>query len=60
MKKIVSLFLCTLMLLSSFSIITVSANETVELSTSQPQSGITGDCKWSFDENTGIFNVSGK
>ena len=60
MRKIISLILSVLMILSSFSIITtISAKETNVASTGAANSGTTGDCKWSFDEDTGTLTISG-
>ena len=60
MKKTVSIILSILMILSSFSVIaSVSAKETNVSSTGESYSGTTGDCKWSFDEDTGTLTISG-
>ena len=61
MKKSLSVILSILMILSSFSIITtVSAKETNVSSTGESYLGTTGDCTWSFDEDAGIFTISGQ
>lgn len=60
MKKIISIILSVLMILSSFSILSlVSAKENNMISSGDAYSGTTGDCTWKFDEDTGIFTVSG-
>ena len=60
MKKTISIILSVLMILSSFSVIaSVSAKETNVSSTGESYSGTTGDCKWSFDEDTETLTISG-
>ena len=60
MKKTISIILSILMILSSFSVIaSVSAKETNVSHTGESYSGTTGDCKWSFDEDTGTLTISG-
>ena len=60
MKKTISIILSVLMILSSFSVIaSVSAKETNVSSTGESYSGTTGDCKWSFDEDTRTLTISG-
>ena len=60
MRKTISLILSVLMILSSFSIITtISAKETNVASTRADNSGMTGDCTWSFDESTETLTISG-
>ena len=61
MKKSLSVILSILMILSSFSIITtVSAKETNVVLTGDIYSDKTGDCTWSFDEDTCTFTISGQ
>ena len=59
MEKTLSLLLSVLIILSSFSIITVSANEIDKDSVSSDYSGITGDCTWTFDDSKGTLTISG-
>ena len=60
MKKTISLILSVLMILSSFSIITtISAKETNVASTGAANSGTTGDCTWTFDDDTETLTISG-
>lgn len=60
MKKLISIILSVLMILSSFSVMSlVSAKETNVASTGAANSGTTGDCTWSFDESAGTLTISG-
>ena len=61
MKKIISLVLSALMIVSSFSVMSlVSAKETNVVSSGDAYSGTTGDCTWNFDEDTGTLTISGE
>ena len=60
MKKIISIILSVLMILSSFSILSlVSAKENNMISSGDAYSGTTGDCTWSYDEDTETLTISG-
>ena len=61
MKKAISLILTVLMIVSSFSVMSlVSAKETNIVSSGNAYSGTTGDCTWNFDEDTGTLTISGE
>lgn len=59
-KKLISILLSVAMVVTAFSTLPiVSALETNDSSVSSDNSGITGDCTWTFDESTGILTISG-
>ena len=61
MKKAISLILTVLMIVSSFSVMSlVSAKETNVVSSGDAYSRTTGDCTWNFDEDTGTLTISGE
>ena len=53
MKKMISIILSVLMMVSVFGVVTVSASTTDE------KSGDSLDCKWTFDETNGTLTISG-
>lgn len=60
MKKTISLILTMLMIVSSFSVMSlVSAKETNVVSSGDAYSGTTGDCTWTYDEDTETLTISG-
>ena len=60
MKKLLSVFISLLIILSSFSIIiSVSAKETNMDLTGESSSGKTGYCNWNFDSDTGTLRIYG-
>ena len=60
MKKTISLILTVLMIVSSFSVMSlVSAKETNVVSSGDTYSGTTGDCTWTYDEDTETLTISG-
>lgn len=53
MKKMISIILSVLMMVSVFGVVTVSASTTSE------KSGNSLNCKWSFNEKSGTLTISG-
>lgn len=53
MKKMISIILSVLMMVSVFGVVTVSASTTNE------KSGDSLNCKWSFNEKSGTLTISG-
>ena len=53
MKKMISIILSVLMMVSVFGVVTVSASTTSE------KSGNSLNCKWSFNEKSGTLTMSG-
>lgn len=53
MKKMISIILSVLMMVSVFGVVTASASTTDE------KSGDSLDCKWTFDETNGTLTISG-
>ena len=53
MKKMISIILSVLMMVSVFSVVTVSASTTSE------KSGNSLNCKWSFNDKNGTLTISG-
>lgn len=53
MKKIISIILSVLMMVSVFGVVTVSASTTSE------KSGNSLNCKWSFNDKNGTLTISG-
>lgn len=53
MKKMISIILSVLMMVSVFGVVTVSASTTSE------KSGDSRDCKWTFDDTNGTLTISG-
>ena len=53
MKKMISIILSVLMMVSAFCVATVSADTTNE------KSGDSLNCKWSFNDKNGTLTISG-
>lgn len=53
MKKMISIILSVLMMVSVFGVVTVSASTTNE------KSGNSLNCKWSFNDKNGTLTISG-
>lgn len=53
MKKMISIILSVLMMVSVFGVVTASASTTDE------KSGDSRDCKWTFDDTNGTLTISG-
>lgn len=59
MKKFLSLFICVLIILSSFTIFNVSAKESNIQNVGDIYGGTIGECSWNYDTGTNTLTISG-
>lgn len=59
MKKYLSLFICVLIIFSSFTILNVSAKESNIQNVGNIYGGTIDECSWNYDTGTNTLTISG-